>query len=55
MNQNTLQTIALVISRLNAITISGRENMMNLLGSIGALEDVYNELSSQTKEAQKEE
>lgn len=40
MEQEIIQKIALVISRLNAVTVSGKNNMTNLLGSIGVLEEV---------------
>ena len=47
MKNEILQTIASVIGALNNIEVKGKQNLMNLAGAIGILEDLGNKVAAQ--------
>lgn len=49
MNNEILQVLASVIGALNNIDVRGRQNLMNLAGAIGILEDLGNKIAAQNK------
>ena len=49
------ETIKAVINTLNGVTVSGRENMNRLLGSIVALEQIVGSIESAAATSGKEE
>lgn len=46
MTQEMILNIAKVINTLNTVSVSGKQNMAALAGSIGVLEDIYTKLVS---------
>lgn len=52
MEQNMEQVLKAVINTLNGVTVSGRENMDRLLGSIVALERCVAQLGAQNAAAE---
>lgn len=46
MNNEILQVLASVIGALNNIDVRGRQNLMNLAGAIGILEDLGNKIAA---------
>lgn len=55
MKDTILQTINAVLNALNTISVSGKQNLANLSGSIAALEDLYGAVYKWTEaEAQEE-
>lgn len=53
MKNEILQTLASVIGALNNIEVKGRQNLMNLAGAIGVLEDLGNKIAAQDESADK--
>ena len=51
MKNEILQTIASVIGALNNIDVKGKQNLMNLAGAIGILEDLGNKIAAQEESA----
>lgn len=47
MKNEILQTIASVIGALNNTEVKGKQNLMNLAGAIGILEDLGNKIAAQ--------
>lgn len=43
-----------IATTLNGVEVKGKQNLMSIMGSIGALEDMINKLSQQQKEETKE-
>lgn len=41
MKDNIMQRISAVLSALNTVSVSGKQNLGNLAGSIAALEELY--------------
>ncbi len=58
MKNEIMQRLALVLSALNSITVSGKQNLGNLGGSIAAIEEIAGMLEGAditgTKEAPKD-
>lgn len=58
MKNEIMQRLALVLSALNSITVSGKQNLGNLGGSIAAIEEIASMLEGAditgTKEAPKD-
>ena len=46
MKEQVLQNLSAVLRALNAVTVSGKENLANLGGSITMLEQMYSALSN---------
>lgn len=44
MKEKILSNITAVISALNMVTVSGKQNLNTMVGSISVLEDIYKEL-----------
>lgn len=53
MKDEILQTITSVIGALNNIEVKGRQNLMNLVGAIGVLEELAQKISMQGKPTDK--
>ena len=47
MKNEILQTLASVIGALNNIDVRGKQNLMNLAGAIGILEDLGSKIAAQ--------
>lgn len=47
MQNEILQTLASVIGALNNIEVKGKQNLMNLAGAIGVLEDLGSKIAAQ--------
>ena len=47
MKNEILQTLASVIGALNNIEVKGKQNLMNLAGAIGVLEDLGSKIAAQ--------
>lgn len=45
MKEQIMQNISAVIAALNCVTVSGKDNLGNIAGSISVLEDVYRALA----------
>lgn len=55
MKNEILQRISAVVNALNNITVSGKQNLGNLSGSITVLEEVYGMLDACTVEPESKE
>ena len=54
MNDKIAQRLAAALSALNNITVSGKHNLSNLVGSIGVLEEVLQILNEEAKKEENE-
>ena len=54
MNDKIAQRIVATLSALNNITVSGKNNLSNLVGSIGVLEEVLQILNEEAKKEENE-
>ena len=45
MNEGIMQRLSAVLGALNGISVSGKQNLANLSGSIALLEEILNTLS----------
>ena len=53
MEQTIIGKLSAVLNTLNAISVSGKQNLMRLSGSIDVLEGVLEELQSDPRDAER--